>query len=129
MMDSKNIPRVLYVEDEKDLREPISQMLEILGYEVDCAINGAEGVEKAESWQPDFILMDIRMPKVDGFEATRRLRSNPITQKIPIFMLSAYDDAKTRASCREVGADGFLAKPADIEKIDATIRRTLGMVG
>lgn len=128
-MDSKNIPRVLYVEDEKDLREPISQMLEILGYEVDCAINGAEGVEKAENWQPDFILMDIRMPKVDGLEATRRLRSNPITKKIPIFMLSAYDDAKTRASCREVGANGFLAKPADIEKIDATIRRTLGMVG
>ncbi|MCB0166849.1 MAG: response regulator [Anaerolineae bacterium] len=129
MMDDKNIPRVLYVEDEKDLREPISQMLEFLGYEVDCAINGAEGVQKAESWQPDFILMDIRMPKVDGFEATRRLRSNPNTKAIPIFILSAYDDAKTRASCREVGADGFFSKPADIEKIDATIRRTLGMVG
>ena len=128
-MDDKNIPRVLYVEDEKDLREPISQMLEFLGYEVDCAINGAEGVQKAESWQPDFILMDIRMPKVDGFEATRRLRSNPNTKAIPIFILSAYDDAKTRASCREVGADGFFSKPADIEKIDATIRRTLGMVG
>lgn len=128
-MDEKNIPRVLYVEDEKDLRVPISQMLEILGYEVDCAVNGAEGVEKAESWRPDFILMDIRMPKVDGLEATRRLRSNPNTKQIPIFILSAYDDAKTRASCREVGADGFLAKPADIEKIDATIRRTLGMVG
>ena len=129
MIDEKNLPRVLYVEDEKDLRDPISQMLEFLGYEVDCAVNGAEGVEKAESWQPDFILMDIRMPKIDGFEATRRLRSNPVTNKIPIFILSAYDDAKTRASCREVGADGFFSKPADIEKIDATIRRTLGMVG
>ena len=129
MIDEKNLPRVLYVEDEKDLRDPISQMLEFLGYEVDCAVNGAEGVEKAESWQPDFILMDIRMPKIDGFEATRRLRSNPVTNKIPIFILSAYDDAKTRASCREVGADGFFSKPADIEKIDATIRRTLGRVG
>ncbi|HRV92151.1 MAG TPA: response regulator [Anaerolineae bacterium] len=128
MIDEKNLPRVLYVEDEKDLRDPISQMLEFLGYEVDCAVNGAEGVEKAESWQPDFILMDIRMPKIDGFEATRRLRSNPVTNKIPIFILSAYDDAKTRASCREVGADGFFSKPADIEKIDATIRRTLGRV-
>ena len=128
MIDEKNLPRVLYVEDEKDLRDPISQMLEFLGYEVDCAVNGAESEEKAESWQPDFILMDIRMPKIDGFEATRRLRSNPVTNKIPIFILSAYDDAKTRASCREVGADGFFSKPADIEKIDATIRRTLGRV-
>ncbi|MCB0193706.1 MAG: response regulator [Anaerolineae bacterium] len=128
MMRDESSPRVLYVEDEKDLREPISQMLEILGYTVDCAINGAEGVEKAKSWRPDFILMDIRMPKIDGFEATRLLRSNPSTEKIPIFILSAYDDAKTRAHCREVGADGFFSKPADIEKIDATIRRTLQIV-
>ena len=127
-MQDDNSPRVLYIEDEKDLREPISQMLEILGYTVICAVNGAEGVEKAKSWQPDFILMDIRMPKVDGFEATRLLRSNPSTEKIPIFMLSAYDDAKTRANCREAGADGFFSKPADIEKIDATIRRTLQLV-
>lgn len=129
MNDDRNAPRVLYVEDEKDLRDPISQMLVLLGYAVDCAINGAEGVEKAERWQPDFILMDIRMPKLDGLEATRILRSKPITEKIPIFMLSAYDDAKTRASCREVGADGFFSKPADIEKIDSTIRRTLRMGG
>ena len=129
MIGDNSSPRVLYVEDEKDLRDPISQMLEILGYEVDCAINGIEGINKAESWQPDFILMDIRMPKVDGIEATRLLRNNPTTEAIPIFMLSAYDDAKTRASCREVGANGFFAKPIDIEKIDATIKRTLQMDG
>ena len=128
MINDNSSPRVLYVEDEKDLRDPISQMLEILGYEVDCAVNGAEGIDKAQSWQPDFILMDIRMPKVDGIEATRILRSNPITKTIPIFMLSAYDDAKTRACCRDVGANGFFAKPIDIEKIDATIRRTLKIV-
>lgn len=117
--------RVLYVEDERDVRDPISQMLELLGYEIKCARNGEEGVSEAETWQPDFILMDIRMPVLDGLQATRILRSKPDTEGIPIYILSAYTDAKTRSSCRDAGADGFFSKPADIEKIDATIKRTL----
>jgi CheY-like chemotaxis protein len=114
--------RVLYVEDEKDVREPISQMLKILGYNVECATNGQEGVEQAEHWQPDIILMDIRMPIMDGIEATRAIRNNPTTEKIPVFILSAYTDAKTRASCRDAGADGFFSKPVDIERIHSTFR-------
>jgi CheY-like chemotaxis protein len=117
--------RVLYVDDEKDLRVVISQMLELLGYEVSSADNGQAGVEKAESWQPDVILMDVRMPVMDGPEAIRVLRSKPGTEHIPVFVVSANTDSKTRDSCARAGATGFFAKPVDIEIIDATIKKTL----
>jgi CheY-like chemotaxis protein len=117
--------RILYVEDEKDLRVPISQILELLGYEVESAHNGQIGVEKAENWQPDLILMDIRMPVMDGIEATRLLRSKPTTAQIPIFILSAYTDAKTRDACKQAGADAFFAKPLDIDKVDSAIKEML----
>lgn len=121
----KSLPRILYVEDEKDLRVPISQILQLLGYQVECAVNGQEGVEKAGQWQPDLILMDIRMPLMNGIEATEALRNDPATEQIPIFILTAYTDSKTRDACEQAGADGFFAKPLDIEKVDATIKSFL----
>jgi CheY-like chemotaxis protein len=96
-----------------------------LGYEVRCADNGKQGVEAAERWKPDIILMDLRMPVMDGPTAIRTLRSNPDTSTIPIFVLSAYSDAKTRAACQQIGADRFFSKPIDIEKVDAAIKKTL----
>lgn len=117
--------RVLYIEDEKVVQVAISQMLEILGYEVACADNGKLGLEKAKSWQPDIIFMDIRMPVMDGLEATRRLRQEPGTAHIPIFILSAYTDAKTREAGVQVGANGLLAKPTSIQKLHAVIQQAL----
>jgi sigma-B regulation protein RsbU (phosphoserine phosphatase) len=117
--------RVLYVEDDKVLQLSLAQMLEILGYEVACADNGRQGVEKAESWLPDIILMDMRMPVMSGDQAVRLLRSKPTTAKIPIFVLSAYTDAKTRELCKQAGADKFFTKPPDIRKIDAEIKEFL----
>jgi len=117
--------RVLYVEDDKDIRVAISQILTILGYEVMCANNGKEGVEAAECWKPDIILMDLRMPVMDGPTAIRTLHSNPDTSDIPIFVLSAYSDAKTRDLCSQIGVDRFFSKPIDIEKVDAAIKETL----
>ena len=114
--------RVLYVEDDKHLQLSVSQMLQILGYEVMCADNGKLGVEKAESWQPDVILMDMRMPVMSGDQAIRILRNNPATSAIPVFVLSAYTDAKTRALCQQAGADKFFSKPPDLRKIDAVIK-------
>ncbi len=118
--------RVLYVEDEKDLQLAVSQMLKLLGYEVAYVGDGKAGVAKAESWKPNIILMDVRMPVMDGPEAIRVLRSKPDTQNIPIFVLSAYTDSKTRLSCKDAGADGFFPKPLDIERIDTVIKETLG---
>ena len=117
--------RVLYVEDDKDIRVPISQILTILGYEVMCANNGQLGVEAAESWKPNIILMDLRMPVMDGPTAIRTLRSNPDTSDIPIFVLSAYSDAKTRDLCSQIGVDRFISKPINVEKVDAAIKETL----
>lgn len=122
-----NRPRVLYVEDDKHLRYPISELLKIMGFEVDTAENGKIGVEKAERWQPHFILMDLRMPVMNGQEAIRVIRNNPNTKNIPIYVLSAYTDTNTRASAIEAGANGFIAKPPDIEKINTVIRQTLGV--
>lgn len=115
--------RVLYVEDDENLQYTLSRMLQHFGYEIETASNGKEGVEKAEQWQPDVILMDIRMPVMDGIEAIKVLRANPKTAAIPIFMLSAYTDAKTRRACQD--ADAFFSKPPNIERIDAKIRKTL----
>jgi CheY-like chemotaxis protein len=117
--------RVLYIEDDKNLQFSISQMLRVLGYEVTCADNGRDGVAKAESWKPDVILTDVRMPFMNGDEVVRVLRGKPDTAKTPIFVLSAYTDAKTRTLCKDAGADRFYAKPPDIHKIDADIKATL----
>jgi CheY-like chemotaxis protein len=117
--------RILYVEDVEDIRLPISEILTILGYAVRCANNGKQGVEAAESWQPDLILMDLRMPVMDGPTAIRTLRSNPDTSDIPIFVLSAYSDAETRHLCKQIGVDRFISKPIDIEKLDTAIKETL----
>ncbi|HXV42040.1 MAG TPA: response regulator [Anaerolineae bacterium] len=117
--------RVLYVEDDKTLQSSLSQMLEILGYEVACADNGKQGVEKAESWLPDIILMDMRMPVMSGDQAILVLRSKPATSQIPIFVLSAFTDAKTRDLCKQVGANKFFTKPPDVRKIDADIKELI----
>jgi CheY-like chemotaxis protein len=117
--------RVLYVEDDRTLQLSLSQMLIILGYEVACADNGKQGVEKAENWLPDIILMDLRMPVMDGEEAIQRLRRIPATARIPIFVLSAHTDAKTRDSCKKLGADKFFTKPPDVRKLDASIKELL----
>ena len=114
--------RVLYIEDDRNLQLSISQMLKFLGYEVLCADNGQDGVEKAESWKPDVILTDVRMPFMNGDEVIRVLRNKPDTVETPIFVLSAYTDAKTRSLCKQAGANKFFAKPPDIFKIDADIK-------
>jgi CheY-like chemotaxis protein len=126
MPSNTTVPiRVLYVEDDKILQLSLAQMLQILGYEVACADNGKQGVEKAESWLPDIILMDMRMPIMSGDQAIQVLRSNPATANIPIFVLSAFSDAKTRELCKQVGANKFITKPPDIRKIDAEIKEQL----
>jgi len=126
MAGNENIvPRILYVEDEKDLQTCMVDLFNLLGYEVVCADNGKQGVEKAENCNPDIILMDVRMPVMNGYEAIEVLRSKPNTHNIPIFMLTAYTDYKTRTSCKKVGADGFFAKPPDISKIDKAIKNQL----
>lgn len=126
---ANGMARVLYVEDEKDVREPICEYLMLMGYEVDYAVNGKLGVEKAESWKPDFILMDVRMPVMSGPEAIRALRSKPDTSEIPIYALTAYTDTGTHDKCKQAGANGLIVKPPDFARLDSTIREALAQRG
>lgn len=100
---------ILLAEDHLDSREALRALLEAFGFDVVPAVNGAEAIRLARRNPPDLILMDIMMPEVDGFEATRQLRDFPETRHVPIITLTAMEGARARAM--EAGADDFLAKP------------------
>ncbi|RMF01679.1 MAG: response regulator [Chloroflexi bacterium] len=118
-------PKVLYAEDEAQLRQLVATMLEILGYDVTVASNGKVATEKAADWQPDVIIMDVRMPVMNGPEAIKIIRSDPRTAHIPVLVLSANTDARTREMCRLAGANKFFAKPIGMKQINVAIREAL----
>lgn len=107
--DGNHGTTILLAEDHLDSREALCALLEAFGFQVVAAVNGEEAIELARRNPPDLVLMDIMMPEVDGFEATRQLRDFPETRHIPIITLTAMDGARSRAM--EAGADDFLAKP------------------
>lgn len=102
-------PMILIAEDHVDSREALSALLEAFGFQVVPAVNGREAVSLAREAAPDLILMDIMMPELDGFEATRQIRGFPETRDIPIITLTAMDGARSLAL--DAGADDFLPKP------------------
>lgn len=117
--------KVLYVEDHPAQRDILAQMLELNGFEVDVAGDGLEGVEKARAWNPDLILMDLRMPKMDGFEAIKVIRSTEGIQDIPIIAISAWASAKHKERAIEAGANEHFTKPVDLNRLLNTISRYL----
>lgn len=118
--------RVLYVEDAEVIRDTISRLLEIYGYEVNYARNGQEGVEMAIHWKPDVILMDLRMPIMDGYKAIQELKLNPKTRDIPVFVVSAWSSQKERDQARLAGADQFFVKPPELTKLVEAIEKAVG---
>jgi CheY-like chemotaxis protein len=116
--------KVLYVEDNDDNVYMLKMRLELLGdFEVLTAEDGEKGCEMATVEQPDIILMDLEMPVVDGWEATRRLRDNPQTRDIPIIALSAHALAGERDKAIAAGCDEFDTKPIEFERLVATVQR------
>lgn len=117
--------RILVVEDTEDNRQIIRDLLSSVGYELIEAVDGAEGVAMAQSHRPDLILMDIQLPGMDGYEATRRIRGVPELAGVPIIAVTSYalsgDEAKTRAA----GCDGYVAKPFSPRQLLAKIREFL----
>ncbi len=103
----------------------MAQMLELSGYEVAVACDGIDGVEQARSWSPDLILMDLRMPRMDGFEAIKLLRSDPETADIPIIAISAWASAKHKERALDAGADEHFTKPVDLSRLIETINHFL----
>jgi two-component system cell cycle response regulator DivK len=118
--------KVLYVEDNDDNLYMLKMRLELLGdFEVLAAENGEQGCNIAASERPDIILMDLEMPVVDGWEATRRLKSSPQTSDIPIIGLSAHAMTGEREKAMAAGCNEFDHKPVEFERLLATIRRLL----
>ena len=117
--------RILVIEDTEDNRQIVRDLLESAGYELIEALDGIEGVAAAERESPDLILMDIQLPGIDGYEATRRIRAVPGLAKVPIIAVTSYalsgDEAKTRAA----GCDGYVAKPFSPRQLLAKIREFL----
>lgn len=117
---------LLLVEDNEDNRIIYCTVLRHLGYIVLEAQDGVQAVELARSAQPDLILMDISIPRMDGWEATRVLRSDPRTSTIPIIALTAHALADDRARASQVGFTSYLAKPIEPRVVVAEIRRWIG---
>ena len=117
--------KVLYIEDHPAQRDILAQMLELNGFEVAVASDGIEGVDKARDWLPDLILMDLRMPRMDGFEAIKILRSEDQTSIIPIIAISAWASAKHKERALAAGANEHFTKPVDLNRLLTTIGRYL----
>jgi CheY-like chemotaxis protein len=115
------VAKILYVEDHPAQRDIMAQMLELGGFEVDVAGDGVEGVEKAVAWQPDIILMDLRMPRMDGFEAIERIRAMEETAHIPIIAISAWASGKHKKRALDAGANEHFTKPVDLNRLMTTI--------
>jgi CheY-like chemotaxis protein len=120
------VTKLLYVEDNDDNVYMLKMRLELLGdFEVVTAENGEQGCEMALAERPDIILMDLEMPIVDGWEATRRLKSNPETRDIPVIAFSAHALGGEREKALAAGCDEFDTKPIEFDRLVATIRRIL----
>ena len=117
--------KILYVEDNDDNVYMLRGRLTRAGFEVAVATDGAQGVAMAASEAPDLILMDLSLPVLDGWEATRRLKSAPDTRPIPIIALSAHAMAGDRAKAIEAGCDDYDTKPVDLPRLLGKIRTLL----
>jgi DNA-binding response OmpR family regulator len=115
--------RVLVVEDQKNVARFIARGLREQGYAVDVAEDGSEGLDMAEIARYDIVILDLMLPKVDGFEVCRRLRERDV--QTPILMLTARDDKRTRIEGLDTGADDYLTKPFDFDELLARMRALL----
>jgi two-component system, cell cycle response regulator DivK len=118
--------RILVVEDTEDNRQIIRDLLTSVGYEMIEALDGAQGVAMASEHKPDLILMDMQLPVLDGYEATRRIKADPALAHIPVIAVTSYalsgDEAKTKAA----GCDAYVAKPFSPRQLLAKVRELLG---
>ncbi len=118
--------RVLIVEDNFDNLALVRYLVERVGYEVLEAMNGIEGIKVAREQHPDLILMDMALPEMDGWAATKEIKSDPTTKDIPIIALTAYTQPNDRLNAHQAGCDSFIAKPLDIAGFTAELKRFLG---
>jgi CheY-like chemotaxis protein len=117
--------RILLVEDQEMNRDMLSRRLTKRGYEVSIAVDGAEGVDKARGESPDLILMDMSLPVMDGWEATRTLKADDATRAIPVVALTAHAMSTDRERALAAGCDAYETKPVELPRLLATIEKLL----
>ncbi|MGA0564509.1 response regulator [Ancylobacter sp. VNQ12] len=121
--------KILLVEDNEMNRDMLSRRLTRNGFEVVVAVNGQEGVDLASAERPDLILMDMSLPVLDGWEATRRVKADPATAKIPVIALTAHAMAQDRDEAMAAGCDDFDTKPVELPRLLEKINALLGSGG
>jgi two-component system, cell cycle response regulator DivK len=117
--------RILIVEDNEMNRDMLSRRLRSRGYDVLLAVDGADGVDVARTSAPDLILMDMSLPVVDGWEATRRMKADVALRSIPVIALTAHAMANDRAKALEAGCDDYDTKPIELPRLLAKIETLL----
>jgi CheY-like chemotaxis protein len=118
--------KILLVEDNEMNRDMLSRRLERKGFEVVLAVDGQAGVEMASSSSPDLILMDLSLPVIDGWEATRMIKADPATQAIPVIALTAHAMKEDEHKAREAGCDDYDTKPVNLNRLLEKMGKLLG---
>ena len=118
-------PLILIVDDMPDIRDMYAEYLSGQGFRPEVATNGFEALSKATVMSPDVIVMDLNLPELDGWEATRRLKANDLTRSIPVIALTGLSVRYSKAAALEAGCDGFLTKPCYPDALADEIRRVL----
>ena len=126
-MSTEQGPLILVVDDYEDAREMYAEYLRFCGFRVAEARNGNEALEQAFSLMPDLILMDLSLPGMDGWEATRQLKADERTNKIPVVALTGHALAGASEGARKAGCDSFVTKPCLPDDLVVEVRRMLGM--
>jgi two-component system cell cycle response regulator DivK len=125
--------KLLLIEDNEMNRDMLSRRLQRKGYEVIIAVDGVEGLEMALNESPDLILMDMSLPRLDGWEATQRLKSIPETSSIPVLALTAHAVSGDREKALDIGCDDYDTKPVEfqrlLEKIQNLLKAIPGLAG
>lgn len=119
------MPKILLVEDNEMNRDMLSRRLEKRGYTVSIAVDGGEGVAKAKAEVPDLILMDMSLPVLDGWDATRQVKADPATAKVPIIALTAHAMESDRQKALQAGCDDFDTKPVELPRLLLKIEELL----
>lgn len=121
------MPKILLVEDNEMNRDMLSRRLERRGFTVVIAADGEVGLNQARTCSPDLILMDMSLPLIDGWEATRQLKADPSTSKIPVIALTAHAMAEDRVKAMAAGCDDFDTKPVELPRLLAKIDAMLNL--
>jgi CheY-like chemotaxis protein len=116
------MPKILLIEDNEMNRDMLSRRLTRNGFEVAVAVDGSEGVAMATSEKPDLILMDLSLPVIDGWEATRRVKADPATKAIPVIALTAHAMSDDKEKAMAAGCDDFDTKPVELPRLLAKIQ-------